>query len=374
VISRWLALDTIDFLLSSAFPIYSRQLFQIIEPIMTNDNPNRPHPQPQKIVYAYPPAEFNGGADDEIDLRELWDVIWRGKWIITAVTAVFAVASVVYALSLPNIYQSEVLVAPSEESQGGGLAEMAGQLGGLASLAGINLGSGGGDNKVAIAMAVIKSRQFIADFVETHNILPELMAVESWDRSTNKLIFNLELYDQNEWLREVEPPKTPKPSNWEAHKAFMEILTVSADAKTGFVTIAIEHQSPYIAERWTTLLVEELNHVMKEQDVSEAQRSINFLNQQLERVALAEMRTVFYQLIEEQTKTIMLAEVRDEYIFSTIDPAVVAEEKAKPKRALICILGVMLGGMLAVMFVLIRHFIGAGTEERKEQADSGKVS
>jgi uncharacterized protein involved in exopolysaccharide biosynthesis len=343
---------------------------------MTNDSPSQRQPQSQKIVYAYPPTDFNGGADDEIDLRELWDVIWRGKWIIMAVTAVFAVASVLYAVSLPNIYQSEVLVAPSEESQGGGLAEMAGQLGGLASLAGINLGSAGGDNKVAIAMAVIKSRQFIADFVESHDILPELMAVESWDRDSNRLEFDPELYDpvQGHWVRDVDPPKIPKPSNWEAHKAFMEILTVSADTETGFVTIAVEHQSPYIAERWATLLVEEVNHVMKEKDVSEAQRSINFLNQQLDRVALAEMRTVFYQLIEEQTKTIMLAEVRDEYIFSTIDPAVVAEEKAKPKRALICILGVMLGGMLAVMFVLIRHFIGAGTSERKEQADSGKVS
>ncbi len=339
---------------------------------MSIDSPSQRQLQSQKIVYAYPPAEFSGTADDEIDLRELWDVIWRGKWIITAVTAVFAVISLIVALSLPNIYRSEVLVAPSEESQGGGLAEMAGQLGGLASLAGINLGSAGGDNKVAVAMAVMKSRQFIADFVATHDILPELMAVEEWNRSANKLEFDPDLYDaaQGEWVREVEPPKTPQPSEWEAYKAFMEILTVSQDTETGFVTIAVEHQSPYIAERWATLLVDEVNHVMKEQDVSEAQRSIDFLNQQLDRVALAEMRTVFYQLIEEQTKTIMLAEVRDEYIFSTIDPAVVAEEKAKPKRALICILGTMLGGMLAVMFVLIRHFIGTGTNERKEQAGS----
>ena len=59
-------------------------------------------------------------------------------------------------------------------------------------------------------------------------------------------------------------------------------------------------------------------------------------------------------MIEEQTKTLMLAEVSDEYVFKTISPAKVSEEKAKPKpkRALI----VMLGGMLAVIIVLIRHF------------------
>ena len=68
------------------------------------------------------------------------------------------------------------------------------------------------------------------------------------------------------------------------------------------------------------------------------------------------MQSVFYQLIEEQTKTLMLAEVSDEYVFKTVSPAKVAEEKAKPMRALIVILGFMLGGMLSVIIVLIRHF------------------
>lgn len=68
------------------------------------------------------------------------------------------------------------------------------------------------------------------------------------------------------------------------------------------------------------------------------------------------MQTVFYQLIEEQTKTIMLAEVSKEYVLKTIDPANAPEEKAKPKRALIVVLGTMLGGILSVLIVLIRYF------------------
>ncbi|MFV7714303.1 GNVR domain-containing protein, partial [Shewanella algae] len=73
---------------------------------------------------------------------------------------------------------------------------------------------------------------------------------------------------------------------------------------------------------------------------------------------IADIRTILYKLIEDQAKTIMFAEVRDEYVFKTIDPAFIPEEKAKPNRALICILGTMLGGMLSVMVVLIRHFVG----------------
>ncbi len=81
----------------------------------------------------------NSVADDEIDLRELFSAIWAGKWLIVCVTAIFAVASVFYALSLPDVYKSEALLAPASDSSG---MKVPGQLGGLAALAGVNLGGG----------------------------------------------------------------------------------------------------------------------------------------------------------------------------------------------------------------------------------------
>ena len=53
----------------------------------------------------------------------------------------------------------------------------------------------------------------------------------------------------------------------------------------------------------------------------------------------------------------MFANVRDEYVFKTIDPALVPEQKFKPKRALICILGFLFGGILSVLIVLARYFL-----------------
>jgi uncharacterized protein involved in exopolysaccharide biosynthesis len=66
------------------------------------------------------------------------------------------------------------------------------------------------------------------------------------------------------------------------------------------------------------------------------------------------MQSAFYQIVEEQTKSLMLAEVQEEFIFKVVDPAVVPELKAGPKRALICVLGTLLGGMLGVAIVLVR--------------------
>ena len=96
---------------------------------------------------------------------------------------------------------------------------------------------------------------------------------------------------------------------------------------------------------------------MRSQDQKEAQASINYLNKQLENIEVSNMETVFYQLIEEQTKSMMLTQVKAEYVLKTIDPAQVPEQKSGPKRALIVVLVTMLGGILSILIVLVRHFI-----------------
>jgi uncharacterized protein involved in exopolysaccharide biosynthesis len=296
--------------------------------------------------------------DDEIDLAELWHAIWSGKLLIIAISGLFAISSIIYAINQPNIYQATTLLAPASEQGGAsGLAKMAGQFGGLASLAGINLG-GGGTDKTGLALEVLKSRVFLEKFINKHQLLVPLMAAEKWDVMSNTLILDDEIYNATTktWLREVKAPKKPQPSSWEAYKAFKDILVVATDKTTGMITLTIEHYSPEVATQWLLWLVSDINAAMRDQDKAEAQRSIDYLSTKLQETQLADMQTVFYQLIEQQTKTIMLAEVSLEYVLKTIDPANAPEEKAKPKRALIVVIGTMLGGVLSVLIVLVRYF------------------
>jgi uncharacterized protein involved in exopolysaccharide biosynthesis len=296
-------------------------------------------------------------ADDEIDLRELFTVIWKGKWLILLLTIVFAAGAVVFALSKPNIYSSSVLLAPATK-EGGGMSGLASQFGGLASLAGVNLGSGS-SSKTDLALAVLQSRQFLTAFVNRHHLKIALFAGEKWDANSGELLLNNEIYDSEKqlWLREVKPGKSPEPSDWEVYKLFKGMLVAAPNKDNGMVTLSIEFLSPILAKQWVELLVSDLNKEMRETDSQEVDRNIQYLQSNLETTNLADMRTVFYQLIEDQLKTKMLSQAQTEYVFKTIDPAVVAEEKSKPKRALICVLGTLLGGMLGVMLVLVHHFM-----------------
>lgn len=301
----------------------------------------------------YPPNPHHG--DDEIDLRELFKALWKGKWIIIATTFAFAVGSVLYAFSLPNIYKADALLAPAESSNGGGLSKMAGQLGGLAALAGVNLGAGE-SSQTDLAVQVMKSRQFVEAFINKHDLLVPLMAAKDWDLANNKLILDEELYNSNtgEWLREPSGMRGAIPTAQEAFEVFnKEVLSVSQDQESGLYTVSVKNYSPYIAQQWVNWLIEDINKVMRERTIAETSQNLAYLNTQLQKTAVADMQSTFYKLIEEQTKSLMLAEVQEEFVFKVVDPAVVPEVQGGPQRTLICVLSMLLGGMLGVAGVLV---------------------
>jgi LPS O-antigen subunit length determinant protein (WzzB/FepE family) len=300
---------------------------------------------------------LQNNSGDEIDLAELWHAIWTGKLTIIVISFIFAVASIAFALSKPDVYKASVLLSPASNEGAGGMGALGGQLGGLASLAGVNLG-GGGTDKTSLALEIIKSRSFLETYIAKHNLLVPLMAAAKWDRINEQLILDNKIYDEgtNKWLREASYPKTTHPSPWETYQKLLKLISVSQDKNTSLITIGIEFYSPVIAKQWLVWLVADVNDFMRVQDEKEAQSSIDYLTNQLNKTEVSAMETVFYQLIEEQTKNMMLTKVTPEYVLKTVDPAQVPDTKAGPKRAFIVVLGTILGGVLSVLIVLIRYF------------------
>ena len=293
--------------------------------------------------------------DDEIDLRELFSVLWAGKKVVVAITGLFAVAAVVYALSIANEYKASIVIAPAQQ-EGGGLSGALGQLGGLASLAGVSLGGGGG-SEAAVAQEIMQSWGFVEQFIVNNELEVEVFAAEGWNKTSNVLTIDSDLYDKdsNKWLID-EDGQLRAPTSWELYEAFSKRLSVSEDKKSGLTSVSIEYFSPIVAKNWVDLYVAAINEHMRQRKLSQVNSNIEYLQAQIEKTSIAEMREVFYQIIEEQVKNKMLAEASPEYAFVTVSPSMVPEEKSKPKRALICILGTLLGGMLSVLYVLVRHY------------------
>jgi len=294
--------------------------------------------------------------DDEIDLRELFGVLWAGRLKVIAITAVFAVVSVFYALSVPNQYKATALLVPAQ-SDSSDLSGTLGQLGGLASLAGVSLG-GGESSEAQIAQEIMKSWSFIEGFIAANNIAVEVYAAQGWSKGSNELQINDDVYDteNKQWLVENESGVTGPPSSWNLFQTFSERLTVSEDKKSGLVSVSIEYYSPQIAKQWLDMYVAAINAHMQQRQMAKVTNNINYLQVQIKKTVIAEMREVFYTIIEGQMKNKMLAEASPEYAFVVVSPSMVPAEKSQPQRALICILGTLLGGMLSVLLVLVMHY------------------
>ena len=302
-----------------------------------------------------PNDQLNNIYDDEIDLSELFHVLWDKIFYIGAITSVFSLISIIYALMLPNIYQSKATLMAVE--QGSGMSGMVGRMSGMASLAGISLDSKS-SSKDQEAIARIKSFEFFSNNFLPNIKLENLMAIKKWNQASNTITYHASDFnsDSGQWLRKAKPPRSNIPTSQEAYEEFMEIMSVNKDKKTLLVTLSVEHKSPFIAQQWVEIMINQIDQVMRDQDRQTATKSIEYLNSLAPTVNYEEIKKALSALQQEQMKRLMMVEANDNYIFKVLDSPIVPELKSRPKRSLIVIWGTILGMVLSALGVLVFNY------------------
>lgn len=292
---------------------------------------------------------FNG---DELDLKVALSIIWYKKIQIILITSFFAIFSIFYALSIPNIYESRAIVAPVDEDM-----QVGGSLGGFGSLVGLNLGSS--SNNIDQTIAVLNSHIFLSNFIEKHQISPILMAVKGWDINKDALVFNSNIYDveKKKWVTSFGTQKKSSPSIQGQVKSFREIYSVAKDRKSGLITISVKFFSPNISKKWVNWIVEDINSYMKDEKIKSANIVLNYLNREILKTNISEVRNVLADLIKKETQTIALSKKSSEFVFKTIDPAIAPEIKSGPFRSTICIVITISGFIISLIYVFLMYFL-----------------
>ena len=295
--------------------------------------------------------QTESNAPHDIDFLELWNVLWGGRKTIAIVVVFFALLSIIYALTRTNIYRAEAVLAAAETRQSS--SPLAAQLGGAASLVGVNIGQQGNE-QISTTIAIIESRDFITKLIADYNLLPYLFA-SSWDSSERKSTFDAGVYDEKTG---VWRDASAIPTDSQAYRRFSSIFSISRVPGSALIRMSIELPDPVLAAQWVNLIVQEINDHVKQHDLDEATNAIEYLTTQLASTQLVEMQRVFYQLIESQTRIIMLADVRDEYVFQVIDQATTPDQAISPNRSMICIVGVLLGFLLSCAYLIVLNLVG----------------
>ena len=274
-------------------------------------------------------------AEKEFSIKDIFMAIWSNRFLIIIFPLLVGSITALYNLTLSDEYRAEILLATAEsKAQGPSIAQ-----GGLAAMAGISLPSGT-DDKTLIAIETVKSKKFISEFLIRHEALPALMAPISWN-STEDIL------EVGEYHGSIQ----------QATEQWKRIFTVEKLSKVEpFVLMTITHISPTQARDWLVYIVEDLNKILSQRDVAEVKESIKYLEEQISNTNVSDLKQLFYGMIESQTSKAMLAEVRSEYAFRVIDPAIAPELKHSPHRAVITLQSVIYS-FIAIIVLSVMLYI-----------------
>lgn len=257
----------------------------------------------------------------------------RTSWkLLLAATVLAGIAGVVISLRMRDVYRAQAIIAPVQQNGNGN--SMKNQIGGLAALAGIDIGEAGAHK--AELLATLTSSGLAREFIADQDLLPILYA-ENWDASNHR------------W-RNGKAPLLDKA----VKRLSTSVLVITENHNTGIVTVSGEWYSPELAARWANRIVEMANDRLRAEASTNADRRVQYLNMELAKTSVEEIRQGIYHLIEEQVSNAMLANVERDYAYHVIDPAIPPQVKFAPQRSLIAAGSALGGFVLALVFVLIR--------------------
>lgn len=272
---------------------------------------------------------------EALGMRSLLMSLLANRWWIIGSAVFFTVLMTALAFTMTPVYRASAILVPARLEGTSNLLDSAlGQLGGLGSLVGLDMGRQQYD--VEEALTILRSRQFTEKFIEDKGLMPKLFADE-WDAVAGK------------WKKEAPTPA-------DAYRYFNEkIRTVSQDKRTGLVTLSIDWIDRHEAASWANELAQRLNEEMRTRAMQNADASVGFLEQELTTTSTVATREAIGRLIEAQVKKRMLASVTPEYAFRIVDRAMAPDEDdpIRPKKLVMIVAGPLVGVALAVFIILV---------------------
>jgi uncharacterized protein involved in exopolysaccharide biosynthesis len=276
-------------------------------------------------------VRLHEGTGAELDLRTLLTLLWRRKLLVVGIVVLVVGVTLLGSLLITPIYRASTIAVPSEvnATRLGSIDSALGQFGGLAALAGFDLGSSG--STIEETLAVLRSREFTEGFIRDEGLLPLL-------------------FDEDEFERR-KPPTLAR-----AYRFFdRDVRAIARDTRSGLVTVQIEWRDPALAAEWANKLVERLNAEMRARAIAKTNAAVGFLEKELAATSVVDTRAAIGRLMETQINQRMLANVTEEYALRVVDKAMPpdSDDPVRPRRLFLAVISGAVGLLIAVLSCVI---------------------
>lgn len=359
--------------------------------------------------------------ENEIDLVEVVQKLWRKRKFIFKVTLIFACLGVLVALFSAKEFQADCIIVP----QSGGKNVSSG-LGGLAAMAGINIGSMEEDEVLSpkIYPKVLASVPFQKELMKTRIKFEDYeQPVSLIDYYTNDeyrkfsligviLKYTIGLPGTIMKARDEKKPDIaiPDDSNIltlsrqesQCMRVLKDKVTLNVNEKEGTVNLTAVMPEPLAAAQVASVVQGMLQRYVTEFKIEKAQAKLGFIEKryvdakkqfEVKQEELAQFRDAnrnfasaiakateerlsneytvalgVYSELAKQREQAGIQVKEDTPIFTIVEPVTVPNEPSKPKRALILVAFVFLGGFIGIGLVLVLPFVAQISGSKRLQA------
>ncbi len=281
------------------------------------------------------PAAAAQPAEPAIDLGTFALAVRRRAVGVSVMIIAGILAGALWAWRSGSVYEVLIVAAPTENEMlaGGALMEAAG----FASL--IGLAPATQVTRTDEAIATLESRAFLYSFVSDLDLLPVLFGMrgERW------------------WVPPFWP--TREPTLADAYELIQsDVLAVTEKRSTGMIEISVRWTDPDTTAKWGAELIARLNREMQSRSRARAQREMEFLKEELKKTDSIQIQEAIFKLVETQMKTLMLANVSDDFALRVVDPPI-APDPDKPVNLSLpakMAVGGLAGFIIALSLVFVR--------------------
>jgi len=297
--------------------------------------------------------------EDEIDLKELFATIWNNKFKIAIFTFIVTSLTIIYTISIPNSYKSEVILAPQNQSKssiGGGLSALAG-------LAGVSLGGGAGMDAFSSLNTILQDNAFNKMVIEKYHLIDKLDSKNQY----KNLVFALGYSGIYDFFHSKEDKKEEKDYNeklFDTIKNIKEIVSLSSDKKSGAISLSVTLQDRFLAKQILDIYLKESTSYLRKLDMIDVDKKLKYYKKELANSYDIELKTQLSSLISSLVQKKVLSQASEFYIVrKMVEPQVAfIKDKTKPKRGLIVIVSFITSIILGIFMIFFLEFI-KGTKE-----------
>lgn len=323
--------------------------------------------------------------EDEIDLRDIILPLWKARKQILTTAIIFAIFGGIIGFLTPATYTASSTFLPQTAQAGGGLS---GSLGGLASLAGINLSAGagaGGEIPPSMYATVLGSQPFRMRILDSKIVL-DGDSVSYRDYLTNqpatvmgtiseytiglpgKVIGAMSSKEESSAVLATEGLQPLSDEEFKLQNAVAGKVSISNDKKEGIVSITVVEGDPLVAAQVAQVTEQILQDWIIEYKIKNAKAQYDFIEKQFESkqkeffsiqeqlanytdrnqnvlaasylTRLDRLQAEFdlvntvYSELAKQKEQAAIQLSKDTPTFSVLDPVKVPKEKTGPKKSL----------------------------------------